>query len=470
VRSLPAVLALLIAALGFGPSAEAPARQRTVVRYTPRDREAGRYQYVPFDVPEGATRVTVEYRYDRAGGANAVDLGLFEPGPLDLATPAFRGWSGGERTSVTVSPQYATPGYWPGALPAGRWHAALGLYKVADGGVEVEVITETGWEAAGPVPSLPPRPAVALRPGPAWFSGALHLHTVHSDGTLTAGQLSRAARQAGLDFIAITDHNNTTHQLEAVAEEGLLRIVGEEVTTPGGHANVWGLGGARDYVDFRVLPGDPRIAEVVAAADARRALVSINHPTADCAACDWTHAIPEGVDALEISSLRPEAQAAAVGLWDRLLQKGRRITAVGTSDWHRGPQPIDAASVRVWAAELSERGILDGLQAGRVVVMADGRTPPPVLTARCGNGRTFGLGDTVPRKEPRPCRPEVEVPAGPYRGARIELHWNGAKVAEAPAEGPVRFAWTPLGPGHLRIHVFGADGAPRAVTNPIYFE
>jgi hypothetical protein len=115
----------------------APDRSTVQVRYTPKDRDSGRYQYVPIEVPPGATRLTVDLRYDRAGSANVVDLGLFEPGSLELGTAAFRGWSGGERAGVTLSPQWATPGYWPGPLPPGRWHVMLGLYRVGETGVDV---------------------------------------------------------------------------------------------------------------------------------------------------------------------------------------------------------------------------------------------------------------------------------------------------------------------------------------------
>ena len=81
-------------------------------------------------------------------------------------------------------------------------------------------------------------------------------------------------------------------------DDGLLHIVGEEVTTPGGHANVWDLRGARQYVDFRVLPGDPRIADLVKAAQERGALFVVNHPSAACLGCAWEHAIPPGVRAV----------------------------------------------------------------------------------------------------------------------------------------------------------------------------
>ncbi|HEY5615555.1 MAG TPA: PHP domain-containing protein [Bacteroidota bacterium] len=44
----------------------------------------------------------------------------------------------------------------------------------------------------------------------------LHLHTTHSDGTLTPEELVRKAREAGLTTIAITDHDNVAALDEAV--------------------------------------------------------------------------------------------------------------------------------------------------------------------------------------------------------------------------------------------------------------
>jgi hypothetical protein len=289
---------------------------------------------------------------------------------------------------------------------------------------------------------------------------------VHSDGALTVAEVSARAQAAGLDFIAITDHNNTTHQTEAVPADGLLRIVGEEITTPGGHAGAWGLGGARRDIDFRVLPGDPRIADLVRAVNARGALFSINHPAASCAGCGWEHGVPEGVLGIEITNGNHAEMAQAIAMWDRLLKEGRRIVAVGSSDWHRGSSPIDLASVRVWADELSTRAILAGIRAGRVVVMADGRTPPPLLVAHAGRRRA-GAGETL--RAGKNVRIDVTLPLG-LLGGRVDLIADGAVVATAPATTRVRFD-RPAGNDHyLRVHVFAADGAPRAVTNPVFLE
>src|SRR4029450_9356823 len=68
---------------------------------------------------------------------------------------------------------------------------------------------------------------------------------------------------------------------------------------------------------------------------------------------------------------------------------GRRRRAPRASP--RLPAPLARGSVRVWAPELSTAAILQSIKKGRVVVMGDGRTPPPVVTLRAG-GRPAGAG------------------------------------------------------------------------------
>ena len=82
----------------------AGAQEPQVIRkhLTAADAFMTRYVYVPFDVPEGTTRVEFEYAYDRANGANVIDLGLVEPGSLALGTTAFR-----EKPAPTTDVAYA---------------------------------------------------------------------------------------------------------------------------------------------------------------------------------------------------------------------------------------------------------------------------------------------------------------------------------------------------------------------------
>jgi hypothetical protein len=445
----------------------APTRQVLRLHYDPKDRETGRYQYVPVEVLEGTTRLFVSYAYDRLGGQNVVDLGLFEPGSLEFGKARVRGWTGGERSEVTITTGTATPGYWPGPLPPGRWHVQLGLYKVGPAGVDVIVTLETSGEPQAPAPPVAPPRREALRRGPTWYRGDLHTHTVHSDGKLTTAELVQAAREAGLEFIAITDHNNTAHQVDGVQDPSLLTIVGEELTTPGGHASVWGLGPG-DFVDFRALPGDGRIDGLVGSAVARGAVFSINHPFADCAQCSWDHPVPAGVTGLEIWNRWDGPQEPAIALWDRLLREGRRVTAVGSSDFHRRPAPLGRGSVRVWAPELSTAAILQAIREGRVVVMGDGTTPPPVVTLHAG-GRTATIGDTL--RVPSGGTLRLEVEASTWVGGRADVIWSGEKVGSLIlGREPARFEHRAAGDGYLRVEIRGPDGAVVALTNPIFVQ
>jgi len=461
--------ALLVASTAFAAAEDAP---RVIkAHFTPKQQQVDRYVQVPFDVTPGTTRIDIELKYDRSNGENVVDLGLLEPGSLELGTRAFRGWTGGERSAIFVSATDATPGYWPGPIQAGRWNVGLGLYKVGAAGVDVEVTVRTSVAPlSAAMPSLPARAKEPIRTGPAWYSGALHAHTHHSDGALSAQALAQKARAEGLDFLAITDHNNTASQREIIDVPGLLTLLGEEVTTPGGHANVWGLGGARDFVDFRVSPGDPAIHTLFRAAAGRGALIGINHPYSACVACSWTHPVPDAVNTIEITGREPAEIVRAVALWDMLLTAGRRVTAIGVSDWHRGDTPIGAASVRVWANELSTRAILDSIRAGRVIVMADAATAPPDVRvtwaskeARVGDTLTLARGDAYALDV------AVAVDAPLYRGAKAEVFWNGERIAGGEVDaGKFRIERFASTSGYLRVHILAANGAPLAVTNPVW--
>ena len=473
-RSNPLILAIaLLAAATATPRPVAAADPPRIIktRFTPKQQQVDRYVQVPFDVAPGTTRIDIEMKYDRANGENVVDLGLLEPGSLELGTKAFRGWTGGERSAIFVSAIDATPGYWPGPIQTGQWNVDLGLYKVGAGGVDVEVTVRTSSDPmAAVMPSLPARPKEPVRTGPAWYSGALHAHTHNSDGALSAQALAQKARAEGIDFLAITDHNNTASQRETIDVPGLLTILGEEVTTPGGHANVWGLGGARDFVDFRVSPGDPAIHTLFRAAAGRGALIGINHPYSACVACSWTHPVPDAVSTIEITGREPAEIVRAVALWDMLLTAGRRVTAIGVSDWHRGDAPIGSASVRVWANELSTRAILDSIRAGRVIVMADAATAPPDVRVT-SSSKEARVGDTLvlARGDAYALDVAVGADAPLYRGAKAEVFWNGERIAGGEIEGGrfrlERFASTN---GYLRIHILAANGAPLAVTNPVW--
>ena len=472
-----AILVLMVGTLltPYGRSEPALARQTITRHFTPTDRVSGRYQYVPFEVPRGATQVRISYQYDKAAGANVVDLGLFEPGPLTLGTPAFRGYSGGAKSEVSIATDQATPGYVPGPLPPGTWHVLLGLYRVAEAGVDVTVLVETVAGGAGGAGKVAGnalsvgRPARSTTAEARWYVGALHTHTVHSDGTVTPPQLMQRFRDAAFDFVAITDHNNTTHtnEGELFRDASPLWIVGEEVTTPAGHASVWGLSRG-DWIDFRVGKGDARINDVVAAARRRGAIFSINHPTSECLGCAWEHDIVDGIEGIEVSNGRHGEVEAALARWDAVLRTGRRLTGVGSSDWHSAPNPIDVAHARVYASALTQEAILDGIRAGRVIVMLRRGDATPDIHVRLDHQRA-GVGESISVRGPGPATVDIKAPSLAH--GRAVVVTNGERAAPVPLDGRGELQTTvPTRPGYLRIELFDAGNALIAITNPVYFE
>jgi predicted metal-dependent phosphoesterase TrpH len=70
--------------------------------------------------------------------------------------------------------------------------------------------------------------------GPRAGRADLHVHTTHSDGTYTPGQVVELARRAGLSAVAITDHDTLggiPPARSAAAGSGVELIPGVEITT-----------------------------------------------------------------------------------------------------------------------------------------------------------------------------------------------------------------------------------------------
>jgi PHP domain len=332
--------------------------------FTPDDRAASIYHYLPFEVPSACAGVRLELEYDRSAGV--LDLGLIDP-------LGWRGWSGGARDVVLLGPDAATPGYLVRGLPTGTWQVVLGLHRVPFAGVAYRVgvsfePVRLDVPVAPPVPDRPHRRELPCVDGMSWLSGDLHAHTVHSDGVETVDELAARAAAAGLDFLAVTDHNTVSHHpllADATLRYGLALLPGQELTTADGHANALGEIG---WVDFR-RPAADWVRDV---AD-RGGLLSVNHPIAyDCA---WRHPLPESPAMAEVwhSSWCDRRDGGALAWWQA---HGCRPVPVGGGDWHR-PGLTAPGSPTTWVA-CTDGDVLGGLTAGRTALSA-GREAPVLL-------------------------------------------------------------------------------------------
>ncbi len=382
--------------------------QRTfTLRFTPDDRATGSYRPMPFDVPEGIARLTVRYAFaslddpTKTGkdSGSVIDLGLFDPrGHAFLDLPGFRGWSGSSRREVTVSAGEGTPGYLPGPIQQGTWHVLLGLYQIAPQGCEVQVTVELEPGEAVRAGDATFEPQGILETGTRWYRGDLHCHTHHSDGTADVATLVAVARAQGLDYLGVTEHNTVSHlpDLTRNATSDLLLIPAIEITTYRGHANVWGI---RAMQEFRAET-EEALWQVRERVCGQGLLFSINHPKDGGPPWEFEHA--EDADAMEgwqapwwLSNYQ------SLSFWDRLLQQGKRPTLVGGSDKHQGPfdgtlsaYELGTPTTWVYAPELSEPAILEGIRVGHVYVSKNPEGPHLAFTARAGE-REVMMGDEL---------------------------------------------------------------------------
>lgn len=451
-----------------------------------------RYLELPFEVPAGTGRISVEFSYPRGNGVT-IDLGLLDPQRL-------RGWSGGNKRSFTLSEVDATPSYLPGPLPAGRWKLLLGVPH-ADETAAVD-FTARIQLASGPDAHSRGFAEQPLRRAPGWYRGDLHSHSGHSDGSCESAVGSRvpcpvqrtldAARDRGLDFIALTEHNTRSHfhsqrELQA-ANDDLLLIAGQELTTFYGHANLLGSTG---FVDWRLDAADA--APLVAQLARSGGLLVINHPGLPsgkaCMGCGWTASIDfsrvTAVEVLNGGTLRAtgglvHSPVSGIPFWEARLAAGERLTAIAGSDNHDpDSSPEQAGSIArpttvIYAEQLSQAALMDGLRSGRVFVDVNNSGGIVELsgkrgdqTARMGQVLDAGPGDTVELGVTVRNLPEAVLRIW-YRdqllpAISLDHAEDGALAASVDIVSDGQ-------PGWLRVEVESPGGDTLLISNPVYLQ
>jgi predicted metal-dependent phosphoesterase TrpH len=186
----------------------------------------------------------------------------------------------------------------------------------------------------------------------------LHVHTNYSkDGESSVEEIIRAAEVAGLDAIAITDHDSVDGAMKALAcETSVLVIPGIEVTTKQGHLLVLGV--------TEIIPAGLDVETTVAIARRMGALLILPHPYHV-----WRHGVARRrkagmmvVDAVESFNSRYIVGSANRKAERIALKLGK--PCVGGSDAHNarfvgfGRTYVDA--------EKNVPAILDAIRAGKV--------------------------------------------------------------------------------------------------------
>jgi hypothetical protein len=322
----------------------------------------------------------------------------------------------------------------------------------------------------------------------------VHVHSTYSDGTATVGEILATARAAGVDAVLLTDHDTLQARRDGWEgrHDGVLLVVGHEVTSAEGHLLVFGV--------EREIPHAGRTAaELCADAAAAGGLAIAAHPFSLGSRISRRIGRPHPWGALEApgcgvvelwslatdeaeswrgprSALRglraPEGidgpPARHLELWDALCAR-RPTVAVGGLDAHqpgvrvrgrvRSPMPharwfgLLRTHVLV-AGEPTPAALLEAIRAGRCYLALD----------HLGDARGFRLsaGD-VPMGGQAPWRGQTLRASVPLDAALVVLH-DGAIVASAHGRAVEHQA---SAPGVYRVEAWGGNRR-WIVSNPVY--
>lgn len=420
--------------------------------------------YIGFDVPENVEALRIQHSWHPQVEGN-LDFGLVGPDGRQI------GASGNVRQDVTISEKYATPGYDAVTPQAGRWKIIVGTDRVGSGVTATYHITFIFKERR-------------------WFKGDTHLHTFNSDGKYSPEQLIEKAKRKKLDYIIITDHNNSVAAHTPRNEPDLLVMKGVELTSFLGHINFWGA--ERPFTTPYCVNSFEDFLPIYEQARESGAVISINHP--ECKNCGW-HLPREGFhyDCVEVwNGPQRIDNMAAVDWWHQQLLAGKKIAAVGGSDYHRDYAVTDLLALPttfVCAQSCTAADILDALRSGHAFISSGVNGPRLYLT--CGGAIQ---GDTVPYT----AGIKIHIDAERLRrGDRLVVYENDRIAHEYRAErgGSYRVNLPVTGKGFIRAEILTDYGAvrraayhavcskmmpadvklplppmARCVSNPIYFE
>lgn len=420
--------------------------------------------YIDFEVPENTEELRITHSWLPKEKGN-LDFGLIGPDGIQI------GASGNVRQDVIISEKYSTPGYDKCTPKAGKWKIIVGVDRTVDG---LKAIYNISFK----------------KKKKRWLKGDTHLHTVNSDGRCTPEELIVKAQKKNLDYIIITDHNNSVAAYNDYNYKDILVIKGCELTSFSGHINFWGV--KRPFTLPYCVNTFEDFLPIYNQAKESGAVISLNHP--ECKNCGW-HMPREGFhfDCVEVwNGPQRIDNMEALKWWHSLLLQGKKIAAVGGSDYHRDYYITDLLAIPttvVCADSCTAGDILKALKKGNSYITSSVNGPSLIL--KCGDSIQ---GDTVMFKENLKVKIEAEKlkrndTVIVYENERIVYRYKAAKPGSHCAEVKVSekgFVRAEIISEYKSIKkaaykqaikfIFPPDaGLPvppfaKCISNPIYFE
>jgi len=326
-----------------------------------------RIHYVdyPFAVPAGVSKIGLRFSFHKEKLAQLF-ISLHDPNGF-RGNRMNPGAKGDVELVLWLSPDDASEGAIPGDLPEGQWVARVDVEALGEETTYHLVVYAENDDVSESL-TLDFGKSPVIRDEPGWYCGELHAHSTESDGKYAVETVVEAAIDTPLDFFALTDHFTISQwrKLRPYTKHlALLRSC--EITSHHGHANVHGM---TDWVDVYVDRDGWTMNDAADQIHEQGGLFCVNHPYSGRLGWraynfDWHKA-----DLMEIyHNLEAINNVYQVGLWDRLLCAGYRIVGIAGTDSHNpfdGKHKLGQLLTYVYSDELSETGIIHGLQRGIV--------------------------------------------------------------------------------------------------------
>lgn len=198
--------------------------------------------------------------------------------------------------------------------------------------------------------------------GEGWFSGDTHTHSKFSDGYGTVKDNITELKNKGLNFIAITDHNNY-NALENVGEicsEDKIIIGGNEYTTVNGHGVIMNINENKDYSNMT----KEELSKYIKATTDNNGLIYAAHPYEAKGA--WEFEVCDGIEVWNgWYGPKHPYNKYAFEKWDELNKKGKKVYGISDTDAHSSSD-IGKNFTTVFAKDFTSKDIINGYLSGNM--------------------------------------------------------------------------------------------------------